>query len=543
MVRLLCLGSLLVAVAAATAQAPPGFKTYENKHQKVTFHYPTVYSEVPLPPTELVLVARFVMKSVPPELKRVDERIVNAVEPQIQVFAFDMPAATTGTPSDAAKPASGPTTVREAMEAQSRVTSWAEFVSRFAAWDLKPDVKDPDHFVMNYKGQSPSPTMSVTGHMLRKQIGSTVVGAFGYTLDAHSDTMLKQLVKVQKSLALAEPDTTGDMEAAAIDRLYASGKYRGVEGRKKARLEMSAGWRAIDTENYLIVHHSKNDGLIRRIARDIEAMRAVYTELFPPSAPMDQVSIVRVCRTMEEYFQYGGPRNSGGFWHSGNEELVFYDYSYTMKVMDDDQKKSMGGRKLTNDDSLLVLYHEAFHQYIHYAIGEFSPHDWFNEGYGDFFSGAVVSDSGKVVRIDPSPWRIHLAKDMCEYGKGFVPLQEILGAERAVFYHPARIGFFYAGAWSFLFFLKNAKEVAAHPVWSKLLDTYLTAIKASYGEEIKKVGEAPDLAQKQVAAFAARRVALAKMLEGVDVKELETAWKRYVIDMKDPWPSLRKKPK
>jgi hypothetical protein len=267
--------------------------------------------------------------------------------------------------------------------------------------------------------------------------------------------------------------------------------------------------------------------------------------VFPPVGPMDRLSIVRVCRTKEEYHQYGGPPNTGGYWHPGNEELVFFDYSYTMKTMDEDEKKRLEKAKvkLTDDDALLVLYHEALHQYIHYSIGEFSPHDWFNEGFGDYFSGAVVGDDGKVLRIDPSPWRIHKAKDMCEYGEGFIPLKEILEAERAVFYNPARIGFFYAGAWSFVFFLKTSKEVAAHPQWSKLLTTYFDTVKAKYGAAIQAAGEAPTLEQKAIAGFQARKAALQTMLTGIDLVELEKAWRKYVVDMKDPWPSKRKKHK
>ena len=61
-----------------------------------------------------------------------------------------------------------------------------------------------------------------------------------------------------------------------------------------------------------------------------------------------------------------------------------------------------GGRRTSNRDSLLVLYHEAFHQYIYYAVGEVAPHDWFNEGHGDYFSGAVIPTYGKkVTRLQP----------------------------------------------------------------------------------------------------------------------------------------------
>ena len=69
------LSGFLLAAAAATAQAPPGYKTWENKLQRVTFHYPVVFQELPLPPTEQVLVAKYVLKDQPEELKKIDVRV------------------------------------------------------------------------------------------------------------------------------------------------------------------------------------------------------------------------------------------------------------------------------------------------------------------------------------------------------------------------------------------------------------------------------------------------------------------------------------
>ncbi len=545
--------SVLLASAHAGAQAPPGYKLYENKLQRVAFAYPTSYAEVPLPPTEQVTVAKFLLKKKPEELKRVDDRLFDAFKPQIEVFHFALPAATTGaqpTPgpsgegSEAGESGGGagkPATLREAMEAESRVTSWKEFTERLQGWRLEEDAKKPGQFTMVFTGNWGGVGTLPTGWLVRKQEGSEVFGVYGVALTEYQKQIQGQVGKIAGTLKLAAEDS-GDAAEAAIEKLYASGNFRAVEFRKKARAELARGWKALDTENFLIVHHSKNESLIRRIARDIEAMRLVYLEAFPPTGAMDRLAIVRICRTKEEYHQYGGPPGSGGYWHPGNEELVFFDYSYTMKTLDDDERKRLGRAKLTDDDSLLVLYHEALHQYIHYAVGEFAPHDWFNEGFGDYFSGAVVGEStGRVLRIDPSPWRIHTAKDMCEHGIGFIPLADILNAERAQFYHPQRIRFFYAGAWSFLYFLKNAKEVAAHPLWSKLLTTYFEAMKSGYAEEIAKVSGTPDLGQKTVAGALARKAALKKALDGIDVAELEKVWRKWVVEMKDPWPSKRPK--
>ncbi|MBL9077833.1 MAG: hypothetical protein JNL08_10035 [Planctomycetes bacterium] len=543
--RLAPLASILAVCATATTQAPPGFKTYENKHAPLQFIYPVVFKEMPLPPTEQVEVAKFLLDKTPEELKKVDPRLLKAFTPELTVFRFEraLTAPTTGVPAagDAPEPA-GPTTVKEAMVAQSRVGSWEEFVKRFERWELRADPKDPDLFRMSWREGQLAGELPV-GYVARRLDGNTVFGVYGFTLGGHEKRFRTQLVKMAESLKLAEGG--GDeLAAAAIDRLYASGKYRGVEARKAARRAMARGWKALDTENYLIVHHSKSEELIKRIGREIEAMRALYTELFPPVGTMDSVSVVRVCRTAEEYFQYGGPPNSGGYWHPGNEELVFFDYSYTQKTLDEETKKRQGRNKLTNDDSLLVLYHEAFHQYIHYAIGEFSPHDWFNEGYGDYFSGAVLSDTtSRVQRIGPSEWRIHLAKDMCEFGEDFVPLERLLKAERAEFYHPKRAGHYYAAAWSFLYFLKQSDEVKANAKWAALLDTYFNTVKDDYQQRIRQFGENADLGQKMVAGHEARKAALTAALDGIDLVELEAAWKKWVVELKDPWPHLRKKRK
>jgi hypothetical protein len=545
MIRRFAGGIALVCAALSAplaAQVPPGFRTWENKLQALTFAYPGSYQEVPLPPTEQVEVAKFVITNKPEECKRVNDRVYDAVKPQLVVFQFSVAAPTTGAGKGEAEPEKGPSTVREAMEQQGRVSSWDQFVKRFDKWRFEEDKKKPGNFTMVFTGEWNASSVPA-GYLVRKQEGNTTFGVYGITLTEHSKTQQGHVQKMAGTLKPAEAED-GEAAAAAIDKLYASGKYRAVEFRKKARAEMPKGWKAVDTENFLIVHHSKNTGLVNRIARDIEAMRAYYAEVFPPVGTMESLSVVRICRTMEEYHQYGGPPGTGGYWHPGNEELVFYDYSYTMKTLDDDERKRLGKAKLTDDDSLLVLYHEALHQYIHYAIGEFSPHDWFNEGHGDYFSGAVVGEStGRVLRIDPSPWRIHTAKDMCEFGDGWIPLKDILEAERAAFYHPSRVRWFYAGAWSFVYFLKHSKEVAAHPQWSKLLQVYFDSVKASYLAELQKVGGTPDLNQKQLAGMLARKAALKTMLEGLDLAELERVWRKWVVDMKDPWPSQRKKRK
>ena len=513
---------VLWLVGALTAQAPPGFKTYENKLAKLSFWYPTAYKEVPLQPTEQVLVAKFVLEKTPRELQKLDERIIKQANMQVSIFLFETGSAPLTAGGEGGE-TSGPSTVREAMEQRSRVTSWEQFEKRLG-WPLTADPKEDGVFQMESRQLTRSITM--VGRLVRKQVGSKIFGVYAHTIEPHGKKLDKIVDTVAKSLELADLDASADAASDRIDRIYQKSELSALEWRKQVRRKLAKGWHAVDTDNYLIVHHTKNQGLIKTIARDIEAMRLFYMDLFPPTGVVDKVSVLRLCETKEEYHQYGGPANSGGFWHPGNEELVLFDYSYTQRTMSEEEKERMGGRKLSSKDSMLVLRHEAFHQYIFYAIGEFSPHDWFNEGYGDYFSGAVVHpNTGRVRHIDPSSWRIHRAKDMCEFGKGFLPLEKILKAERAEFYNRSRVGDYYAGAWSFIYFLKESKEAQQHPQWSQMLPTYFGAVKQHYADELKQFGDKPDLGNKQVAGFNARKQALAKTLEGIDLPELEKVWR------------------
>jgi len=529
-------------VAPLAAQAPAGYRTYKNKLSGLSFIYPFSYKEIPLPPTEQVLKARYVARELPRELVTRETRGRKGLEPQIYVFEFEKQAVVTTAGKKPAKqqPATrkAPKTMRAALEAASRVSSFEQFQNkRLRQWKLIPDPKHKNRYQMQLKRKVKN---GPVGYLILARNDSHGLGVFGITHEPHLRRMQHDLLKMSRSLEFVSESRTESAEAR-LDRIY---KYktnlRAIEKRKEVRRRLAKGWKVIDTPNFVIVHHSKSDKLVHKIARDIEAMREVYAREFPPVKPIEAVSIVRVCRTQDEYRKYGGPPGTGGYWNAGNEELVFYDYSETMRSMDARERRN-ATRRLSDKDSLLVLYHEAFHQYIYYAVGNFKPHDWFNEGHGDYFSGAIIPQYGKKVkRIGPSPWRIHRAKDQAETGKGFIPLAKLLRAERAEFYNRAKIADYYAAAWSFVYFLRNSDEVAKNDKWAGLIHNYFDNLRVAYAAEIALMGGAPNLAQKQLASFKARKTAIEQTLHGIDLAKLEAAWRKFVIDMRDPWPSLRK---
>jgi hypothetical protein len=315
-------------------------------------------------------------------------------------------------------------------------------------------------------------------------------------------------------------DVDPDALLTEIKEKYYRGRkaedYLDVDYRAKVRAALVKGWDADDTENYIYVYSTKDEPLLRAIKKELEAIRQWYVKLFPPAHPVTAVSTVRICKDRDEYMAYGGPPNSGGYWNSAAEELVFYDY--------EDVKGE--GRGSGKADTRIVLYHEAFHQYIYYSTGELPPHSWYNEGTGDYFSGAKISGS-KVTKIGVNPWRIETIQDAIERDK-YTPWAEIVKYEQAQYYNPSKIGVNYAQGWSMIYFLRESKVVEKHDVWSQILDKYFNKLKSAYAQELE-AGNG-----RGAAGLAAREQAIEHAFQGVDFNEIEAEWKAFILDLKVP---------
>jgi len=225
--------------------------------------------------------------------------------------------------------------------------------------------------------------------------------------------------------------------------------------REARRKKLIKGWGAIDTKNYLIVYNKEvKRPLLKKIAKHIEAIREqIYQNLFPPSREVKAVSVVRVCKDIAEYHRYGGPSGSAGYWSRGDEELVV---------------------PAGMSDSIRVLYHEAFHQYIHYAVGDVSPHSWFNEGHGDYFAG--FNYRGRKFKPAPFRWRTGIIAGALS-SKSYVPLKKFLKYTQGEYY--ANAGLCYAQGWSFVYFLRETerRKIKKYKQYWGLLDRYFDGIK------------------------------------------------------------------
>jgi hypothetical protein len=204
---------------------------------------------------------------------------------------------------------------------------------------------------------------------------------------------------------------------------------------------------------------------------------------------------------------------------------VFYDATVREK-----------GKKTEKADTFIVLYHEAFHQYIHYSVGRLAPHSWFNEGYGDYFSGSQVR-GGKVKRVGANPWRLSTVQAMLERND-YISWREMISYTKAAYYHPRRGGLNYAQGWSMVYFLNVSKTVQRHKVWSQILPTYFNELKAAWSElkgglEVGGEDEEAEAKARSIAEEEAKKRAVELAFKDVDLDELEAEWMKFTLAIRN----------
>ena len=346
----------------------------------------------------------------------------------------------------------------------------------------------------------------------------------GYSSEEDYDKQVKIWRHTAEKMRFEEPKA--DPEVVKWQRYYRRRKeYKDPDYRIRVRTGLDGNWKAEDTENYIVIYNTKDQPLVRSVVSDLESIRKEYMRLFPPVEEIEAVSTVRICADHEEYMKYGGPPRSAGYWYYVTEELVLYDATKREK-----------GKKTERLDTFIVVYHEAFHQFIHYSAGQLAPHSWFNEGYGDYFSGALIK-GGKVKKIGPNPWRLNTIQRTIRSHE-FVPWREILEYERSEYYG-ARQGYYYAQGWSMVYFLNECKKVQKHPQWSQILPKYFDELKSAWTEgrmDLEAGADSEDEAKNQeargVAQKAARDRALQFAFDGVDIEELEKEWIDFTLSLK-----------
>ena len=536
--------ALVLVCEEAQAQAPFGWRTFDHKGTAIRLYHPKEFSVTPAQPTEKLVIGKWTRKKAY-KLKKRERRRPES----FQVFVLNDRSTPSGNQESPSKekpkpvgktdtnaggekvpiPKKGPKNYDEVIAARNDASTWKEFVKkRFVNMSherTKTKLKEhEEEYRLQQHGR-------YVGYIFVRRSRGQTWGVIGFCSDKVAKTMQKRFRDIARSMHRPRGYTKVRDDS---EDFYKNKDFRDIAFRVNARREMVKGWKALDTKNFFIVYNTKNLGLVNRIANDLEAVRPYYETMFPPVKAIDAVSVVRVCQNSKVYSEYGGPRGSAGYWNFVAKELVLFDAKGTIRKT----TKRIGPKRKASD-SLVVLYHEAFHQYIFYALGSNSPDYWFNEGMADYFAGAkFYRGSKKMKEIALNSWRLPLLKKIVSSAK-FIPLERLITAKRAQFYNPLQASRMYAEAWSLTYFMLKSKPSKNRPDWQEVIPKYYDYFKSEAAKIGKTFSASTTLHEKNSAMDRARERATKKAFENIDREELEREWKKWLVKIKNPFPSRR----
>jgi hypothetical protein len=534
------LAAAALVLAAPAVLAPPavlavppqgGYTTERHPDLGLTFPRARDYEQVPTQPDEEFIVLYYALKveksapGVRPELNVVwidevpDKAPATGAQP-------DAPPPPPPAPEDESKRVGGSKTDKPA-EKKPPINSFERWVEQRLVEFEPIDPKEgrtkkgwgAREYTLRAKSQKGKSSRSVRAWAYVWRGPGRTLAFVGFSNPEDFDKHVGIWRETAEKVSIEQPE---EATTAKLEKKYSSTRLREIPTRIAVRQKLVRGWKAEDTENFIVIYDTPDVPLVRKIVSDLEVIRKEYEKLFPAAIPVTAISTVRICKNREEYLTYGGIPGSAGYWNWFTEELVLYD-----------AEKSVKGGGKTDADTFVVLYHEAFHQYIHYSTGELPPHSWFNEGHGDFFSGARVKD-GKVRGIGLNPWRAELIK-LVVAANANVAWTDILYYEQKDYY--ANPAICYAQGWAMIYFLRTSPLAAKKPEWARILPTYFDTLKDAWREavaQLEAAGKKDDQKMRAESGLAARKKACDAAFEGVDVLELDEAWQKFVREMELP---------
>ena len=314
--------------------------------------------------------------------------------------------------------------------------------------------------------------------------------------------------------------------------------YESVLARARDEAARTPGWRVLETESqrFVVKTSSDDDRFLDRLIERLERSRDLFEADYPAPAPIEHISVVRVCATEEEFHQYGRTgQGTGGWFNPRTTELVVYDNKHR------DRR-----------ETLCVISHEAFHQYCFFIFERSEAHRWFDEGQGDYYGGMDFRGRRAVPRAQlPGGYnRLPLVKEVLREERA-VPIEDFVRLPKHVFYRQDAV-YKYAQGWSIVYMLRRGMEGEVpkklwKPEYAEILPRYMETLhsgfRAAYEDERAELAaeaadsgsEAPEAGELSYWDLPETRkqaiwdAAIEASWGGIDLAEFEERWKEYVL--------------
>ncbi len=305
------------------------------------------------------------------------------------------------------------------------------------------------------------------------------------------------------------PPKRDDRKRLALERKYGRSRFSDKDRRILANLSMVEGWQAYDSDEYIyLVHDDGEDALGWKVFDgQLSGVRRYLSEhiLTHQNQQPENVGVVRLCKTRQEYLDYGGQSWTAGYFSPFEDELVLYDPGNAAAM-------------------LSVLRHESFHQYIYAALGGISPHIWFDEGYAELMASATVEEY-RLTGFEPLQHHLQVLSEMLgKNGKGLEPLETFLHISQKDFY--AAPNEYYAQAWIWLEFLVNSHYGQRSSRGEDFIKSYVRHTREEWQRRVEASSSGGALHAGTI--IEVREFALSKALKKFDLKAAEPAFLRFV---------------
>jgi hypothetical protein len=327
------------------------------------------------------------------------------------------------------------------------------------------------------------------------------------------------------------------------DRLTVSddSSYEELLAYHAAEAAQTPGWRALPTpsKKYIVKTSSDDDDFIDQVIERLELSRGLYEKDFPPSADFHHVSVVRICKTEEEFHRYGQTGGGvAGWFNPQTTELVLYD-----------------AKDIDRNFTYSVMSHEAFHQYCHFLFEQSEAHRWFDEGHGDYYGGAEFKRGHATItpHMPGGLDRIGEIREMIREGT-YAPLEKHLNFDHQHWQSqgPTNVSC-YAESWSIIYMLRQGmlgrvSRKCWREEYADIIPNYLQTLLKGYHdayeeERAKRRKEAEDKAgEGRTVALTNDRIQLSDDKRNeiwkaamdaswgkIDMEQFEKDWTLYVV--------------
>lgn len=351
-----------------------------------------------------------------------------------------------------------------------------EWVATFVAASVfKPEALKLNSFALNDVLLYPcdEPHTLVYAFRPRRIGNATDTDWFCVTLVAPNESdfaALRDHFEEQFIGRLALPDRSSKDEGAEAEVLDVARKGQRqpdqpnhpvrIEARKS--VENYDTWWVAETDGYIILSDVASEvgkSLIRDLQDTMPALRQAFLKLAPPLTQENDVSLIRLFQTKDDYVRYVGKDHAwtSGVWMPARRELVL-------------------AQEARKEEMMQIIRHEAFHQYLSYATCMLTSAPWMNEGHACLFENAEVDAKTGKVTLNEDPRRCPLLLENLDTITALLP--GLFLADYDAFYSgdASERALNYAAAWGLAYYLQKGAPQERNTPFKDILPDFASAL-------------------------------------------------------------------